>query len=94
MNPFDCYCKIFGEFYYCGLSVHGELIMSEDALNKIISKLNIFISAIENKTLFVELPDKNEIEKLHKIKLRAECHGDEEIDSDIDENYIFTLIEK
>jgi len=88
------YCRLFGEFYYCGLSLQGHLILSEKSLNKIIEKLLIIIVSVDGNTMFIELANPEQEKILHEIKLRAECLGDEEFESDVDENYIFILIEK
>lgn len=87
----DAYHLIIGEFFYCGLLVEGHLVLSEKRFNKIIDLLVVELQQVHKEIIYFASYDS---ERLHNIKLRARCIGEENLEDEDEENFVFHLIEK
>ena len=86
------YHRLFGEYFYCGLLLDGQLISSEKDFNSIINSLSLIVDKTEGTTIYFRTQDLKKLKIMRQLKLQAECFGDEEFESETEENFTFHLI--
>jgi len=88
----EAYHRLFGAFYYCGLVLEGQLVVSEKQFNDIVEPLTLEINTVNGTTIFFRSHDSEQLHNMRLLILQAKCIGDEEAESEFDENFTFHLI--
>ncbi len=79
----------FGEFFYCGLALDGQLILPEAVMNRLFAVVPIGIREAGRGELYFRPLSQANLRKLVRLELFARCLGDLECASDTEENFNF-----
>ena len=93
--PEEIRTRLIGEYFYCGLALDGQLILTEGQSNELLGQFNLSVHIEEDDVKYFSKMSEEDLKRLHKMSFFVECHGDynytEEDDND-DENYTFHLL--
>jgi hypothetical protein len=89
--PEQSYHRLMGEFFYRGLLLDCQLIMSEQRVDTLLQTLKISINKIINGILYFTPLNENQMNKIKNNSFDVKCFGDYNLSDveDDEENYTF-----